>query len=220
MFAYLLLIVVSMVLGFSVQGYCKHNLRKYENEASSLNITGLQAAQFMLNRHGVTGVSIYAGQEGADHFDPRDNSISLSPSVYYGRSITAIATACHEVGHACQKAQGYSFFNFRSALVPVVNFTQSTWMFILIAGVFLNMIGLVDLAILFYAFAVLFQIVTLPVELNASHRAQAYITELGVPQFESKGSFKVLRACALTYVAAALISIMNLLYLLSVYNDD
>ena len=106
----------------------------------------------------------------------------------------------------------------RSALVPVANFASNAWMIALIAGIFLNIAGLIDLAIFLYAFAVLFQLVTLPVELNASHRAMNYLQAAGAPQGEQAGAFKVLRACALTYVAAALVSILQLLWLLGQRN--
>ena len=121
---------------------------------------------------------------------------------------------CHEVGHACQYAQGYVPIKIRGAMVPVVNFASNTWIFLLLIGIFLNIAGLVDLAIIFYAFAVLFQLVTLPVEFNASHRALAYMETTGLPGAERTGAWNVLRACALTYVAAALVSVLQLLYLL------
>lgn len=125
-----------------------------------------------------------------------------------------MATACHEVGHACQYAQGYVPMKFRTALVPVVNFASNAWMVLLIIGMVLNFAGLINVAIIMYAFAVLFQIVTLPVEFNASHRAMDYLESTGLPQGERAGAFSVLRACALTYVAAALVSILQLVWLL------
>ncbi len=114
-----------------------------------------------------------------------------------------------------QFAQGYSPMKIRSLLVPAVNLASNAWMFVLMIGIFLSIAGLIDMAIALYAIAVIFQVVTLPVELNASRRAIAYINSCGVPHSESRGSFKVLRACALTYVAAALTSLLQLLYLLS-----
>lgn len=113
-----------------------------------------------------------------------------------------------------QYAQGYTAMKVRSALVPVVNFTSNTWIFIFLIGVVLNLAGLVNLAIIFYAFAVLFQVVTLPVEFDASKRALAYMGSTGLPETERIGSWNVLRACALTYVAAALVSVLQLLYLI------
>ena len=122
--------------------------------------------------------------------------------------------ACHEAGHAAQRAQGYAMMRARTALVPVVNFTQQTWMLIFLAGIFLNIAGLATLAIVFFSFSVLFQLVTLPVEFDASRRAVAYIQESGMSATQVRGARAVLTAAALTYVAAALTSILQLLYLL------
>ncbi len=213
--SYLLLIVVTLAIGFGAQAYVNSRIKKFNKVPISTGLTGAQAAQKMLDANGVQGVRIVQGSAGQDHFDPRNNSITLDPDAFSGRSITATATACHEVGHACQYAQGYMPMKFRSTLVPVVNFTSNSWMFILIIGIALNLAGLIDLAIIFYAFAVLFQLVTLPVEFNASHRAMDYLQGSGmVQQGESAGAFSVLRACAMTYVAAALTSILQLIWLL------
>ncbi len=211
---YIILIVVSTVIGFGAQAYVNSQIKKYSNVPSSWGLTGVQAGQNMLAYNGVQGVPFHRGGESEDHFDPRNNSITLDPHAYSQPSITAIATACHEVGHACQFAQGYGPMKFRSALVPVVNFASNAWMIALLAGIFMNLAGLIDLAIILYAFAVLFQLVTLPVEFNASHRAMQYLEAAGLPQGERAGAFSVLRACALTYVAAALVSALQLLWLL------
>lgn len=217
--SYWLLIIVTLALGLGASGYVNSQLRKYSQVRSSSGITGAQAAERMLRANGVTGVVIQRGNEGQDHFDPRSNSISLSPSVYDNCSVTAYATACHEVGHACQFAQGYGPLKIRSALWPVANFASNIWFFVLIAGIFLVMNSLIDIAIVMYAAVVLFQIVTLPVEFNASHRAMDYMKTIGLPEGEVAGSFSVLRACALTYVAAALASLLQLVYLLGMRRD-
>ncbi len=219
MYSYLALIVLSTVIGFGAQWYVNRQIKKYSEVPSSFGLAGQQMAANMLAYHGVPGVPVRQGGEGVDHFDPRDNSITLDPHAYSQPSITAIATACHEVGHAVQFAKGYGPMRFRSALVPVVNFASGSWMVVFLAGIFLNLAGLIDLAIILYAFAVLFQLVTLPVELNASHRAMDYLQAAGLPESERAGAFSVLRACALTYVAAALVSAIQLLYLLSARND-
>lgn len=213
-YSYLILIGVTLIIGFGASAYVNSRLKKYSHVPISIGITGAEAAQRMLSFHGVEGVSVQRGGKGQDFYDPRKKSITLSPEAYGESSITAYATACHEAGHAVQHAQGYAPLKIRSALVPVVNFTSNIWMFILLIGIFLNIAGLIDLAIIFYAFAVLFQIVTLPVEFNASNRAMAYMEATGISQSEQGGAFSVLRACALTYVAAALTSILQLLWLL------
>lgn len=212
---YWLLIIVTLGIGMAASGYVKSQLRKYATVPSSFGLTGAQMAERMLAAHGVSGVRIYRGKEGADHFDPRTNSISLSPSVYDYASVTAVATACHEVGHACQFAQKYLPLQIRSAFVPAANAASNVWMIVLFAGLLIGTMGLVNFAIVLYGFVVLFQVVTLPVEFNASHRAMDYLKASGLPEAEVAGSFSVLRACALTYVAAALASVLNLLYLMS-----
>ena len=217
--SYWMLVIVTLVIGMAASGYVKSQLKKYSQVRSSSGLTGAQAAQLMLQRNGVQGVSIYRGNEGQDHFDPRTNSISLSPSVFDYSTVTAYATACHEGGHACQFAQGYAPLKIRSAIVPAVNIASNAWIWLLLLGIFFQMANLIDIAIIMYVIVVLFQIVTLPVEFNASHRAMDYMKTIGLPSGEVAGSFSVLRACALTYVAAALASVLQLLYLLNVRDN-
>ena len=212
--SYWMLIIVTLALGLGASAYVKSQLNKYAQVRSSSGLTGAQAAQLMLQRNGVTGVTITCGNEGQDHFDPRTNSIALSPSVFNNCTVTAYATACHEVGHACQFAQGYTPLKIRSAIVPVANFASNAWIFVLLIGIFMNTMQLVDVASILYAAVVLFQIVTLPVEFNASSRALNYMKTIALPEGEIAGSASVLRACALTYVAAALASLLQLLYLI------
>ena len=212
---YLLLVGVTLALGLSTQAYVNHMLKKYSREQSQLGITGAEMANKMLADSGVHGVKVLQGSPGQDHYNPKNKSISLSPEVYGERTITAMSVACHEVGHAVQHAESYTPMTLRSAIIPVVNFTSNIWMFVFLAGVLLAINGLIDLAIILYSIAIVFQLVTLPVELNASRRAMAYLNAQAVAQTESNAAFSVLRACALTYVAAALSSILQLLYLLS-----
>ena len=128
--------------------------------------------------------------------------------------------ACHEAGHAAQRQSGYAMMKVRTALVPVVNFTQNTWTIVLLMGLFMNIAGLTTLALIFFSFSVLFQLVTLPVEIDASRRAVAYIEQSGMSSKQVNGAKKVLTAAALTYVAAALTSIIQLLYLMARYNRN
>ena len=217
--SYLVLIIVTLVIGMAASGYVNSQLKKYQKVPSQSGLTGRQAAEKMLRDNGVVGVVVSRGAEGQDHFDPRTNSIALSPSVYDHSTVTAYATACHEVGHACQFAEGYAPMKIRGAIVPVVNLASNAWIFVLLAGILLNLAGFVDLAIIMYAAVVIFQIVTLPVEFNASHRAMDYMKATGLPEGEVAGSFSVLRACALTYVAAALASLLQLVYLLGMRDN-
>lgn len=218
--SYLTLIVVTLVIGMGATWYVNHKIKKYSNVPISNGLTGAEAARRMLAYYGITNVAVYRGGPGQDFFDPRSNSVTLSPDSYDGRSVTATATACHEVGHACQYAENYAPMKVRGALVPAVNVASNAWVFLLMIGIVLNLSGLSMLAIIMYAVVVLFQVVTLPVEFNASRRAMAYMGSIGLPQGERSGSFDVLRACALTYVAAALTSVLQLLWLLGQNRDE
>lgn len=219
--SYLLLIIVSLVLGLGTQAYINSSYRKWSKVSISTGLTGAETARRMLDSSGLSNVSIErVGGELTDHFDPTANVLRLSDDVYSGRTVAASAIACHEAGHAIQHAKGYIPAKIRMTLVPVANFGSNAWIFIMLVGVFLNLIGLVYLAIAFYAFAVLFQIVTLPVEFDASKRALASISSSGaIPASQLGGAKTVLTSAALTYVAAALVSIMQLLYLLGQTRD-
>lgn len=216
---YLLLIVATLAIGGMATWYVNSQLKKYTRVPISTGQTGADAARRMLQYYGISGVEVRRGGAGQDFFDPRSNSVTLSPDAFDGRSITASATACHEVGHAYQYAQGYMPMKIRGAIVPVVNIASNAWIFLLMIGIFLQIAQLTTLAIIVYAVVVAFQLVTLPVEFDASRRAMAYMGSTGLPQSEQAGSFSVLRACALTYVAAALTSILQLLWLLGQRRD-
>lgn len=216
---YLLLIVATLAIGGLATWYVNSQLKKYMQVPISTGLTGAEAARQMLRYYGISGVEVHRGGPGQDFFDPRTNTVTLSPDAYEGRSITSTATACHEVGHAYQYAQGYAPMKIRGALVPVVNLASNAWIFLLMLGIFMNIAGLTTLAIIMYAAVVLFQLITLPVEFDASKRAMVYMGSTNLPQSEQSGSFSVLRACALTYVAAALTSILQLLWLLGQRRD-
>ncbi len=212
--SYLILILVTLAIGMGASWYVKHMLNKYQSVPISNGLSGSQAAHQMLSYYGIHNVQVYRGGKDQDYFDPKTNTIMLSNDAYNSRSITATATACHEVGHACQYAQNYRPMKIRGAIVPVANFASNIWIFVLIIGIFLVIAQLIWVAIILYAAVVVFELVTLPVEFNASRRAMAYMEDLGLPESERKASFSILRACALTYVAAALTSILQLLWLL------
>ncbi|MFR3925930.1 MAG: zinc metallopeptidase [Collinsella sp.] len=154
------------------------------------------------------------------HYNPQDNNLYLSDANRSGGSVASVAVACHEAGHAAQRQSGYAMMKVHTALVPVVNFTQNTWTIVLLMGLFMNIAGLTTLALIFFSFSVLFQLVTLPVEIDASRRAVAYIEQSGMSSKQVNGAKKVLTAAALTYVAAALTSIIQLLYLMARYNRN
>ena len=148
---YLLLIVVTLAIGGLATWYVNSQLKKYTHVPISTGLTGAEAARRMLMYYGIGDVEVHRGGPGQDFFDPRTNSVTLSPDAYAGRSITATATACHEVGHACQYAQGYAPMKIRGALVPVVNLASNAWIFLLMMGIFLNIAGLTTAAIVMYA---------------------------------------------------------------------
>lgn len=219
-YEYLALIVVTLIIGCAATAWVNRQLKKYQRVPISTGLTGAEAASQMLAYYGIYNVPVRLGGPGQDFFDPRSNSVTLSPEAYHGRTITATATACHEVGHACQYAQGYAPMKVRGSLVPVVNMASNAWVFVLMIGIFANIMPFVTLAIVLYAAVVLFQLVTLPVEFNASARAMGYMQTIGLPAGERSGAGSVLRACALTYVAAALTSILQLLWLLGQHRDE
>lgn len=218
---YLFFVIISTAIGLGAQMYVKSQISRYSQVRTSTGLNGQQSAARMLAYHNLSNVGIKRGGEGQDFFDPTTNSVTLDPHAYTQPSITAMATGCHEVGHACQFAEGYGLMRFRSALVGPVNLCSNAWMPFLFIGIFLYSAGMVtggnimiDIAVALYAAAVLFHLVTLPVEFNASHRAMNYLEATGLPAEERAGAFNVLRACALTYVAAALVSILQLFWLL------
>lgn len=218
--AYMLLVLVSTAIGLAAQGYINSTYRTW-SRVPAAGATGADVARRMLDANGCHAVDIKrVNGHLTDHYDPRDNSLHLSSENLTGGSVASVAVACHEAGHAAQKAHGYAMMKVRTALVPVVNFTQNTWMLVLMLGLFMNIAGLTTLAIVFFAFSVVFQLVTLPVEIDASRRAVAYIEQSGMGEVDVRGAKKVLTAAALTYVAAALTSILQLLYLLARTNDD
>lgn len=212
---YLLLAIVTLVLGVGAQWYINRTYSKWAGVTSPLGRSGADMARNMLEVNGVPNVGI-GRVDGrlTDHYDPSDNTLRLSEDNFSGGSVASVAVACHEVGHAIQTAQGYAPIKLRSAIVPAVNLSQQFWSLLFIAGIMLNMAGLVRVAVALFAFSVIFHLVTLPVEIDASRRAVAYISQYG-SALDQRGAKEVLTAAALTYVAAALSSLLQLLYLLS-----
>ena len=204
---YIAFLVPPLLLGLAVQWWLKKTVAQNQQQPVLGGLTGAQVARTILDRNGLTEVPIERAGGGplSDHYDPRSRSVHLSHDVYDGAHVTGAAVAAHEVGHAIQHAKAYAPMQIRSALFPVVAFASSFWMILLIGGAILGFLGLVQLAILLYAVAVLFHFVTLPVEFDASRRANVQLRELGlVTAGEQAGVKKVLNAAALTYVAGAL----------------
>ena len=210
--SYIILVVITMLLGMGTQSYIQSTYKKWSAYDASYPGTGADVARRMLINGGAetVGITRVAGTL-TDYYDPSDNCLHLSDDNYTGGSIASVAVACHEAGHAIQNATGYSLMRLRSSLVPVASLASSTWIILFMIGVALNLLGLVQLAIILFAASVLFQIVTLPVEIDASKRALAYLEQTGSAE-DIQGARQVLVAAALTYVAAALTSVLQLVY--------
>ena len=213
---YFILVIPAMLVSLWAQIRVKGTYSKMSKLQNTRGLTGAQAAQRVLSYYGITDVRIepVAGTL-TDHYDPRDNVIRLSQGVYNASTIAAVGIACHEAGHAAQHAESYKPIAVRNAILPVANIGSSSGLWIAVIGLMLNWTILVQIGIILYAFVALFQLVTLPVEFNASSRALKVIDETGMLQGEEyKGARKVLSAAAMTYVAALLVSIMSLLRLI------
>ncbi|HWB56400.1 MAG TPA: zinc metallopeptidase [Gaiellaceae bacterium] len=217
---YFLFLVPPLLLGLWVQHRLKKTFAEQAQVPVANGMTGAQVARAILDANGLHEVPVSPSPGGplSDHYDPRKRSVHLSQPVHDQVSVSATAVAAHEVGHAIQHQEAYAFFRFRSALFPAVAFSSSVWMYLLIAGVLFNAAGLVLVAVVLYALAVLFQFVTLPVEFDASRRAAVQLSNLGLAAApETAGVKKVLNAAAWTYIAGALAALTQLLYFVLVF---
>ena len=217
----MILVLIGVLLSLWAQGRVNSAFRKYGRVRSRTGMTGAEAARRLLNSQGIYDVTIeHISGSLTDHYDPRSKVLRLSDAVYGSDSVAAVSVAAHECGHAMQDNEDYAPLRFRSALVPVANFgSQLSWPLILI-GVIFGGLGspLVQIGILMFTLAVLFQLVTLPVEFNASGRAIKLLDSQGILLTEEvSGTKKVLSAAALTYVAAAAASILQLLRLIILF---
>ncbi len=220
---FILMIIIMVVMGLASQRV-KATFMRFSKVPNRRRMTGAQAARYILDSNGLTDVAVerVAG-DLTDHYDPRSRVLRLSQSVYDNYSVSAVGVAAHEAGHALQDKTGYVPLMFRQSFYPIANIGSNFGMLLIFMGMvgifilgdFGIMIALAGLAL--YACAVLFTIVTLPVEFNASKRALAALTQYGiVTQEEHEGTRKVLNAAALTYVAAAVGSVLTLLYYASI----
>lgn len=216
------LMIASVVLGLITQGFIRSSYRRWSRVAVSSGMTGAQVAQSILSANGLGDVEIrsVAGTL-SDHYDPRNRSLNLSEGVYGVASVAAAGVAAHEAGHAVQHARHYVWGSVRTALVPAANIGSNASFYLILVGFWINLSGLVWLGIALYAMAVLFQLVTLPVEFDASRRALGALEATSVMDTQQlAGARQVLTAAALTYVAGALIAAMQLLYFLGLANRD
>lgn len=221
---YLILVLPFVILSLWASSNVNSTFRKYSQQMSRRHISGAQAAQRVLTANGVTGVRIERVRGNlTDHFDPRTNVIRLSDSVYDSTSTAAIGVACHEAGHAVQYAQHYAPIKLWAAIIPVTNIGSKLAMPLILLGVLFSAFGymsysLVYLGIACFGLSLLFQLVTLPVEFNASRRAMEAIESAGIlTDEEQKGARKTLTAAAMTYVAATALALMQLLRLIMLF---
>lgn len=209
----MVLLIPAILLSLYAQFKISSAYKYYSQVRSQSGLTGSQAAQAILNGNGLYDVRVESIRGNlSDHYDPRTRVISLSEEVYHGNSLASVAVAAHETGHALQHANGYFPMQLRSTFVPVANFGSSAGPLLILVGLFMPSFGLLlQLGIYAFSFAVLFQLITLPVEYNASHRALFLLQEESLlGREEIKGARSVLNAAALTYVAAALAAVLQL----------
>ncbi len=221
---YLVLVLPCIILSLWASARVNSTFKKYSRQISARHVTGAMAAQRVLQMNGVYGVQIQqVSGKLTDHYDPRTNVIRLSEDVYHSASTAAIGVACHEAGHAVQYAQSYFPIKLRAAIIPITNIGSKLAMPLILLGIVLSYLGslsytLVYVGIACFALSLVFQLVTLPVEFNASRRAMAAIEEGGLlTQEEQKGARKTLSAAAMTYLAAVAVSLAQLLRLILLF---
>ena len=221
---YIVLVLPCILLSLWASSNVNSTFKKYSKQFSQRRITGAQAAQRVLAANGVQGVRIdRVSGNLTDHFDPKTNVIRLSDSVYDSTSTAAIGVACHEAGHAVQYAQDYAPIKLRAAIIPITNFGSKIAMPLILIGILLSALGnisytFVYLGIAAFSLSLVFQLVTLPVEFNASRRAMEAIECANLlTEEEQRGARKTLKAAAMTYVAATAVSLAQLLRLILIF---
>jgi hypothetical protein len=222
---YILVIVATLVVSGGAQLYIRSTYGRWNRIANAAGLSGAQVAEFLrdnarfgdrLGRDAITAIKLAPG-ELSDHFDPRDRSLSLSEAVATQPSIASMAIAAHEVGHAQQVAEGSALMQARSLLVPAVSVGPGLAYLLIVAGIIFQMTGLLTIGIVLFGIAVLFSVLTLPVEIQASQKALAMLESTGVVTTaqDRDGAKSMLRAAALTYLAGAIAAILTLLYYLT-----
>jgi len=218
---YLLYFLIILLLPIYAQLKVQRTYKRFSEVPGSKGMTGAQVARMILDSHGLTDVRVVPTQGIlSDHYNPMTKTVALSEGNYYSDSLAAVAVAAHECGHAVQHQESYSFLVLRSKLVPVANFSSNlSWIFVMI-GLIAQSTNMLLLGIILLAAGVLFQVVTLPVEFDASKRAMNEVVQLGIiSNREEHGARKVLSAAALTYVAAAAVAVLELLRLILIFTN-
>ena len=215
----LILLVPAIILTIYAQAKVSSTYKKYDKIKARSGISAAEMARRMLDYNGLANVQIQQVKGNlTDHYDPRNKTLSLSEATYNSASVAALGVAAHEAGHAMQDAESYAPLKFRNALVPVAKFGSSAAWILIIMGIVFSAFNLIGIGIICFSAVVLFQLVTLPVEFNASNRALAALEGGGFLETdEVSQTNKVLRAAALTYIAAALVSILQLVRLLLIF---
>jgi Zn-dependent membrane protease YugP len=219
---YFLFLIPPMIAGFVIQGRLKRAVASQMQVQVANGMTGEQVARMILDHNGLSNVPVNAAQGAplSDNYDPRQRTVNLSQGIFDGNAVASAAIAAHEVGHAIQHQKAYTPFRLRSTMFPAVAFASKSWVILLMIGLFANIAGLFQLAIVLFAVVVLFQLVTLPVEFDASRRAKQQLHTLGlVSAGEEQGVSRVLSAAAMTYVAAALAALSQLAYYAMVFGN-
>lgn len=218
---YIVLVLPAVIFSLIAQARVSSTFKKYAGLRTSANMTGAQVAQRVLYAFGITDVKVErVGGNLTDHFDPKTNVIRLSDSVYDSASVAAAGVAAHECGHAMQYAKGYGPIKLRNKIIPVCQIGSNLSIPLILIGFVFSWQPLVNIGILFFALAVFFQLVTLPVEFNASRRALAVLEDTGIlSEGENSSAKKVLGAAAMTYVAALAVSLVQLLRLILLFGQ-
>lgn len=213
---YLIFMIPGLILSLMATFYVKSTFAKYSQVRSRNGYTGAQAAEAMLGAAGVSGVRIEETHGFlSDHYDPMARTLRLSPEVYNSDSLSAVGVACHEAGHAIQHAENMALLGVRSAMVPLVNIGSHLSYFVILIGMFMHHKNLILIGALLFALVVVFSLITLPVEWNASAKAKVAMMRAGLLTYEeTSGAAAVLNAAFLTYVASAVTAILTLLYYL------
>ena len=215
----ILLIVGATIITGGAQAYISLNYKKYKQVLIKSGNTGFDVAREILDRNGLKNIIILETQgELTDHYDPSKKCIKLSHDIYNGKTIAATSVASHECGHAIQDKNGYKFLRFRTSIVPIVNFSSKIGYIAIMAGIALSLMKLIWVGIAFELVILLFQLITLPVEFDASNRALKLIKEYGmVTNDEHSGAKKMLTSAALTYVAGVLSTLMEIVRLVFMF---
>jgi Zn-dependent membrane protease YugP len=216
-----IILIPALILGIWAQYKVHSTFTHYSQFTTASGKTAAQVAREILDANGLQNVPIeHVAGELSDHFDPKTNTVRLSDSVHNSKSISAIGVAAHEVGHAIQHAVGYAPITIRNTLVPVVSIASYSWFIILLAGFFLHNMLLVKIGIIAFGLIALFQLVTLPVEFDASKRALVTLKNHYFTPTEYEGARKVLTAAGMTYVAALVSSLSQLLRLVLLFSNS